>query len=98
MSIPKTGIVMSGGKQLGVRYVLEGSVQREQNRVRVNAQLIDAKSGAHLWAERFEEDIAACSSWQDQIVVRQPRESGGLCEVAGAEIRSPRKATSHKPD
>ena len=38
------------GKDLGVRYVLEGSVQRDQNRVRVNAQLIDAESGAHLWA------------------------------------------------
>ena len=41
------------GKELGVRYVLEGSVQRDQNRVRVNAQLIDAESGAHLWADRF---------------------------------------------
>jgi TolB-like protein len=47
------------GKELGVRYVLEGSVQRDQNRVRVNAQLIDAESGAHLWADRFEEDVAA---------------------------------------
>jgi adenylate cyclase len=37
------------GKELGVRYVLEGSVQRDQNRMRVNAQLIDAQSGAHLW-------------------------------------------------
>ena len=45
------------GKELGVRYVLEGSVQRDQNRVRVNAQLIDAESGAHLWADRFEEDV-----------------------------------------
>jgi adenylate cyclase len=39
------------GKQLGVRYMLEGSVQRDQNRVRVNAQLIDAETGAHLWAD-----------------------------------------------
>ena len=46
------------GKELGVRYVLEGSVQRDQNRVRVNDQLIDAESGAHLWADRFEEDLA----------------------------------------
>ena len=45
------------GKELGVRYVLEGSVQRDANRVRVNAQLIDAESGAHLWADRFEEDV-----------------------------------------
>jgi adenylate cyclase len=46
------------GKELAVRYVLEGSVQRDQNRVRVNAQLIDAQSGAHLWADHFEEDVA----------------------------------------
>ena len=37
------------GKELGVRYVLEGSVQRDQNRVRVNAELVDAESGAHIW-------------------------------------------------
>ena len=45
------------GKELGVRYVLEGSVQRDQNQVRVNAQLIDAKSGGHLWAERFDKPL-----------------------------------------
>jgi adenylate cyclase len=44
------------GKELGVRHVLEGSVQRDANRVRVNAQLIDAESDAHVWADRFEEE------------------------------------------
>ena len=58
------------GKRLGVRYVLEGSVQREQNRVRVNAQLIDAETGAHVWADRFEEDIADLFKLQDQVVAR----------------------------
>jgi adenylate cyclase len=58
------------GKELGVRYVLEGSVQRDQNRVRVNAQLIDAESGAHLWADRFEEDVADLFKLQDQVVGR----------------------------
>jgi adenylate cyclase len=58
------------GKQLGVRYVLEGSVQRDQNRVRVNAQLIDAESGADLWADRFEEDVTDLFKLQDQIVAR----------------------------
>ena len=58
------------GKELGVRYVLEGSVQRDQNRVRVNAQLIDTELGAHLWAERFEEDTADLFKLQDQIVAR----------------------------
>ena len=58
------------GKELGVRYVLEGSVQRDQNRVRVNAQLIDAQSGAHLWADRFEEDVADLFKLQDEVVAR----------------------------
>ena len=58
------------GKELGVRYVLEGSVQRDQNRVRVNAQLIDAENGADLWADRFEEDIADLFKLQDEVVVR----------------------------
>jgi adenylate cyclase len=58
------------GEQLGVRYVLEGSVQRDHNRVRVNAQLVDAKTGAQLWADRFEEDMADLFKLQDQVVSR----------------------------
>ena len=57
-------------KELGVRYVLEGSVQRDQNRVRVNAQLIDGETGAHLWADRFEESITDLFKLQDQVVAR----------------------------
>jgi adenylate cyclase len=67
------------GKELGVRYVLEGSVQRDQNRVRVNAQLIDAQSGAHLWADRFEEDVADLFKLQDQVVAR-------LANTLGVEL------------
>jgi adenylate cyclase len=58
------------GKQLGVRYVLEGSVQRDRNRVRANAQLIDTETGAHVWADRFEEDVADLFKLQDQVVAR----------------------------
>jgi adenylate cyclase len=58
------------GKELGVRYVLEGSVQRDANRVRINVQLIDAASGAHLWADRFEEDVADLFRLQDEVVAR----------------------------
>jgi TolB-like protein len=58
------------GKELGVRYVLEGSVQRDGSRVRVNAQLIDGETGAHLWADRFEEDVADLFKLQDQVVAR----------------------------
>ena len=46
------------GRELNVRYVLEGSVQRGGNRVRVNVQLIDAETGSHLWAERFDKPLA----------------------------------------
>ena len=58
------------GRELNVRYVLEGSVRRAGNRVRANVQLIDAESGAHLWAERFDCDRADLMDVQDEIVGR----------------------------
>jgi len=58
------------GKELGVRYVLEGSVERDGTRVRVNAQLIDAESGADIWADRFDENQADLFKLQDQVVAR----------------------------
>jgi adenylate cyclase len=58
------------GKDLGVRYVLEGSVQPSGDRMRVNAQLIDADSGAHLWAEQFDTPRADLLQTQDAIVTR----------------------------
>ena len=72
-------------KELGVRYVLEGSVQRDQNRVRVNAQLIDGKTGAHLWADRFEEDVADVFKLQDQVVARLANTLGSELVKAEAE-------------
>src|SRR5271166_4864325 len=73
------------GKELGVRYVLEGSVQRDQSRVRVNAQLVDAESGAHLWADRFEEDLADLFKLQDQVVARLARSLDVALMYAEAE-------------
>ena len=67
------------GKELGVRYVLEGSVQRNQSQVRVNAQLIDAESGGHLWAERFDKPLTDLFSMQDEIVA-------SLASQLGAEL------------
>ena len=46
------------GRELNVRYVLEGSVQHGGNRIRVNVQLIDAETGNHLWAERYDKPLA----------------------------------------
>jgi TolB-like protein/class 3 adenylate cyclase len=58
------------GRELNVRYVLEGSVQRGGNRVRVNVQLDDAETGNHLWAERFDKQLADLFDMQDEIVAR----------------------------
>src|SRR5271155_1751618 len=58
------------GRELNVRYALEGSVQRSGNRMRVNAQLIDTQSGSHLWAERFERPATDLFEMQDEIVAR----------------------------
>ncbi len=58
------------GRELNVRYVLEGSVQRGGSRMRVNVQLIDAESGNHLWAERFDKPLADLFDMQDEIVAR----------------------------
>src|SRR5262249_47312645 len=61
------------GKDLGGRYVLEGSVQPSGEKMRVNAQLIDAESGAHLWAEQFDTPRAELLKMQDEIVTRLAR-------------------------
>jgi TolB-like protein/Flp pilus assembly protein TadD len=82
------------GKELGVRYVLEGSVQRDQDRVRVNGQLVDAESGAHLWADRFEEGVADLFKLQDQVVARLGNALGFELVKAEAE----KSARSQNPD
>ncbi len=58
------------GRELNVRYVLEGSVQRGGKRMRVNVQFIDAEIGNHVWAERFEKPLADLLDMQDEIVAR----------------------------
>ena len=58
------------GRELNVRYVLEGSVQRSGNRLRVNVQLVDAETASHLWAERFDKPIADLFDMQDEIISR----------------------------
>jgi adenylate cyclase len=62
--------VQQVAEDLGVRYVLEGSVQRSGNRVRVTAQLIDALTGNHLWAERYDQDLKDIFAVQDEITGR----------------------------
>jgi TolB-like protein len=55
------------GRELGVRYVLEGSVRKAENRMRITGQLIDAISGAHLWADHFDGSMADVFELQDSV-------------------------------
>ncbi len=57
-------------EELGVRYVLEGSVQRSANRIRINAQLIDALTGQQIWAERYDRDLTDLFALQDEITIK----------------------------
>ena len=61
--------VREAAKQLGVRYILEGSVRKSGNRIRITAQLIDAKDGAHVWAERYDRAIDDIFAVQDEITL-----------------------------
>src|SRR5207248_2717598 len=58
------------GRELGVRYVLEGSVRKSGNRIRVTAQLVEAETGNHVWAERYDRDLADIFAVQDEITER----------------------------
>jgi TolB-like protein/class 3 adenylate cyclase len=80
------------GRELGVRYALEGSVQRGGNRLRVNVQLIDTGTGNHLWAERFDKPVADLFDMQDEIVSRLANELG--TELIAAEARRAEQAPS----
>jgi TolB-like protein len=82
--------VKTTGRDLNVRYVLEGSVQRGGSRMRVNVQLIDAEAGNHLWAERFDKPLADLFDMQDEIVARL---AGALnAELVAAEARRAEQA------
>ena len=80
------------GRELNVRYVIEGSVQRGGNRMRVNVQLIDAETGNHLWAERFDKPLADLFDMQDEIVARL---AGALnARLIAAEARRAEQASN----
>jgi TolB-like protein/class 3 adenylate cyclase/Tfp pilus assembly protein PilF len=79
------------GRELNVRYVLEGSVQRGVNRLRVNVQLVDAETGNHLWAERFDKPIADLFDMQDEIVSRLANTLDA--ELIAAEARRAERAS-----
>jgi TolB-like protein/DNA-binding SARP family transcriptional activator len=77
-------------RELNVRYALEGSVLRHSDRMRVNVQLVDAESGVHLWAERFDKPIADFFDMQDEIVARLANQLS--VELMGSEVRRSERA------
>jgi adenylate cyclase len=79
------------GRELGVRYVLEGSVRRAGNRVRITGQLVEASSGNHLWADRFDGDLQEIFDLQDHVTARVANAIAP--KVEQAEIRR----AGHKP-
>jgi adenylate cyclase len=84
------------GKELGVRYALEGSAQKSGTRVRVDAQLIDATTGAHLWADQFDADETDLLKMQDEIVTRLARAL--QIELTAAEASRVARAHPENPD
>ena len=85
------------GRELNVRYVLEGSVQRGENRMRVNVQLIEAETGAHHWAERFDKPVADLFEMQDEIVSRLANKLQAELSVAEA-LRAQRATIPNSMD
>lgn len=85
------------GRELGVRSVLEGSIRRAGNRIRITAQLIDAASGGHLWAERYDRDLTDIFELQDEVtrhivealkVTLQPSERANLREGRSGSVEA----------
>jgi adenylate cyclase len=81
------------GRELGVRYVLEGSLRKSGNRIRVTAQLVEAETGKHVWAERYDRDLADIFAVQDEIT--QAATIAIAPAVAAAELQ---RAMRKPPD
>jgi adenylate cyclase len=86
------------GRRLGVRYVLEGSVRKASDKVRITAQLIDATTGSHVWADRFERNLTDIFALQDEVTVAvvsaiQPKLF--QTEIATAARRRPENLTAY---
>ena len=79
------------GRELGVRFVLEGSIRKARDRVRITAQLIDAGSGGHLWADRFDRDLTDIFATQDEVVRENRRCAGGQTDPWRRAAVAPRR-------
>ncbi|XUJ32886.1 hypothetical protein ACQ5SK_32305 [Bradyrhizobium japonicum] len=86
------------GHELGVRYILEGSVRKAAGKVRIAGQLIDAVTGAHIWADRFERDLTDVFALQDEVtvaVVSAIEPKLVQTEIAMAARRRPENLTAY---
>src|SRR5665213_1568669 len=90
----KAADVKQVGADLGVRYALEGSVRKAGNRIRLNTQLIDAETGAHLWAERFDRNLIDLFDLQDAVTI----ELAGVLNVQLLEAETRRGKAKLNPD
>jgi adenylate cyclase len=88
--------VQEVGRDLGVRYLLEGSVRKAGGRVRITAQLVDAAIGHHLWAERFDRDLADIFEVQDEVTRRIVATLAG--KLAESERRRARSVQTENPE
>ena len=90
----KAAKIKQVSEELGVQYVLEGSVRRDGDRVRITAQLIDGLSGKHVWAERYDGDLKDVFALQDEITMKIITELRGKM-VTGGEVRATAKGTKN---
>jgi adenylate cyclase len=91
----KTLDVREVERQLGVRYVLEGSIRRAGDRIRINAKLIDAASGAHRWAERYDREVSDVFAVQDEVTRAIVTVLSGYLNMAEAERTLLKPPASH---
>jgi len=86
--------VQEVGRELGAKYVVEGSVQKSKDRVRINVQLIEANTGHHLWAQKYDRDLKELLSLQDEITIKIMTELGVVL-TDGEQVRAwSKKVTS----
>ena len=95
----KSADVRQIGRELGVNYLLEGSVRRSESRIRINVQLIDAETGGHVWAERFGTDRQKLAEAEDEIIGRLARTLNlELVEAIGRRIEREKPANPDARD
>jgi adenylate cyclase len=84
------------GRELGVRYVLEGSLRKSGNRIQVTAQLVEAETGKQVWAERYDRDLADIFAVQDAISIRILPERASPLSIANSRFTPERSSREYR--